>query len=310
MFLSRRVVACVAALCFLLFLGGCKSKFEKLRASNNIAEKYQEAIKYYNNKKYSKALILFDELMVKYRGQAEAEDLYYYTAYTNYRLRDYTSARYHFKQFTDTYPNSGRTEECRFMGAYCYYLESPKASLDQEYTHRAIDAMQLFINLYPTSERAIEAGELIQNLRDKLEKKAFENAKYYLDMGLQDDYRAAVIAFDNVLREYPDTKYAEEMEYLSIKAQLLYAENSYLNRQEERFDYAIELFNRFESAYPESKFLKDAVGLKEDAQKGIAQAKKRLDAYNNALAEQQKLNERSTPEATLPVPQQQTTTQN
>src|SRR5690606_17121578 len=236
--------------------------------------KYQEAIKYYNGKKYSKALILFDDLITRYRGQAEAEDLYYYTAYANYYLRDYTSARYYFKQFTDIYPNSARAEECRYMGAYCYFLESPKVGLDQEYTYRAIEALQLFINLHPDSERAEEAAGLIQQLRDKLETKAFNSAKLYLDMGLQDDYRAAVIAFDNVLREFPDTKYAEEMEFLSIKAQYLYANQSSTRRQEERFGEVIELYDRFINSYPESKFRKDAEQLKQDAEKGIEQAKK------------------------------------
>ncbi len=295
MFINRRIVAWVAVVFLVVMAAGCKSKFEKLRASNNIAQKYQEAMKYYNNKKYSKALILFDDLMLRYRGQAEAEDLYYYTAYTNYNLRDYTSARFHFKQFTDTYPNSSRTEECRFMGAYCYYLESPKSALDQEYTYRAIEALQLFINLYPNSERAEEASDLIQRLRDKLEAKAFANAKLYLDMGLQDDYRAAVIAFDNVLRDFPDTKYAEEMEFLSIKAQYLYANQSSIRRQEERFGEVIDLYSGFVSAYPESKFRKDADQLKADAEKGIDQAKKRMAQFAAMSAQN--------PEETINTPQ-------
>lgn len=258
----------------LLLAGGCKSRFEKLRTSNNIAQKYQEAIKYYNNKKYSKALVLFDDLANNYRGQAEAEDLYYYLAYTNYRMKDYTSARYAFNEFVRLYSFSARTEECRFMAAYCFYLEAPRYSLDQEYTYRAIESLQLFINLYPESERAAESAELIQELRDRLEHKAFANAKLYLDMGLMDDYRAAVIAFDNALRDFPDTKYAEEMEFLSIKAQYLYANNSTTRRQEERFGEAIDLYNRFVASYPESKYLKEATALKENAERGIREAQK------------------------------------
>ena len=274
MFINRRIAAWIAGVFLVVMVVGCKSKFEKLRASNNIAQKYQEALKYYHKKKYSKALILFDDLVQKYRGQAEAEDLYYYNAYANYNLRDYTSARFNFKQFTDTYPNSPRAEECRYMGAYCYFLESPKVGLDQEYTYRAIEALQLFINLYPDSERAQEAAGLIEQLRDKLETKAFHNARLYLDMGLQDDYRAAVIAFDNVLSEFPDTKYAEEMEFLSIKAQYLYADQSHPRRQEERFGEVLDLYTNFMADYPESKFRKEADQLKQDAEKGIEQAQK------------------------------------
>ena len=280
MFLNRRIGWAILCMVFVLFAGGCKSRFEKIRTSNNIAQKYQEAIKYYDNKKYSKALVLFDDLANRYRGQSEAEDLYYYIAYTNYRLRDYTSARYAFNEFVRSYSFSSRTEECRFMAAYCYYLEAPRYSLDQEYTYRAIESLQLFINLYPDSERAEESAELIQELRDRLEEKAFANAKLYLDMGLMDDYRAAVIAFDNALRDFPDTKYAEEMEFLSIKAQYLYANNSTTRRQEERFGEAIDLYNRFVSAYPESKFLREAESFKRDAERGIREAQQKMAQFS------------------------------
>lgn len=280
MFLNRRIGWAILCVAFVLFAGGCKSRFEKIRTSNNIAQKYQEAVKYYDNKKYSKALVLFDDLANRYRGQSEAEDLYYYIAYTNYRLRDYTSARYAFNEFVRSYSFSSRTEECRFMAAYCYYLEAPRYSLDQEYTYRAIESLQLFINLYPDSERAEESAELIQELRDRLEEKAFANAKLYLDMGLMDDYRAAVIAFDNALRDFPDTKYAEEMEFLSIKAQYLYANNSTVRRQEERFGEAIDLYNRFVSSYPESKFLREAESLKRDAERGIREAQQKMAQFS------------------------------
>src|SRR6201998_1853550 len=232
MFKKQRTILPGLLIVMVLVAGGCKSKFEKLKASNDNAKKYQAAIAYYNKKEYSKALELFETLVQRYRGQAQAEDLYYYYAYTNYRLKDYTSASYHFKQFSDTYPSSQRAEECNFMSAYCYYLDSPIFSLDQENTTKAIDKLQLFINLYPKSERVTEASKLIQNLRDKLERKAFENAKLYLTIS---SYQAAVIDFGNVLRDYPDTKYAEEMEFLTIRAQYQYADHSNVFKQHDRY---------------------------------------------------------------------------
>jgi len=112
----------------LIVFTSCKSRFEKLRASTDYAKKYQEAIRLYNKKDYSKALVLFDDLVQRYRGRAESEDLFYYYAYTNYKLKDYLSARYHFKTFSDTYPSSAKAEECRFLTAYCFYLDSPNFS--------------------------------------------------------------------------------------------------------------------------------------------------------------------------------------
>lgn len=257
---------------------GCKSKFEKLQASNDTGKKYQEGIRLYNSKKYSKALILFDDLNQKYRGRDEAEDLAFYLAYTNYKLKDYTTARYQFKVFADTYPNSPKAEECRYMSAYCYYLESPNYSLDQDNTVKAIDALQLFINLYPKSERVAEASKLIQDLRDKLEKKAFDNAKLYLTTGGYDaqNYRSAVIAFRNVLRDYPDTKYAEEIGYLSIRAQILYAQNSLETKQEERYTEAVTMADEFAEDFANSKYLKEVKDMRKQSEHGIEQAKKIL----------------------------------
>lgn len=265
-----------ALLLLLISFNGCKSKFEKLRASNNLAKKYEEAVKLYEQEKYSKALILFEDLMHKYRGRSEAEDLYYFNAYTHYRLKDYISARYHFKQFATTFPYSDRAEEARFMSAYSYYLDSPRSSLDQENTRKAIDELQLFVNIYPESERAEEAGELIQKLRDKLETKAFDNAKLYYNMGFGDDYRASVIALENMLQDYPDTKYAEEAEYLIIKSQYLFADNSYVHRQESRFSEALDYYDDFVEKYPESKYLKELNDIREKSEKKITLAVKNM----------------------------------
>ena len=257
----------------LIGLSGCKSKFEKLRASNDTARQYQEAIRLYNAKKYNKALILFDDLVKKFRGRPEAEDLNYYFAFTNYHLKDYTTARYQFRNFTDTYPNSPRAEECRYMAAYCYYLESPVYSLDQANTLKAIESLQLFINIYPESERAEEAAKLIDDLRGRLERKSYENSKIYLDIG---DYLAAVIAFDNSLRDFPDTKYAEQLEFYKIEAQYLYALNSSERRKEERFRDAIEFADDFMSNYPESSYLKEASTYKADSEKKIIETQETL----------------------------------
>jgi outer membrane protein assembly factor BamD len=272
-------------------LSSCKSKYDKLKASNDNAKKYQEAVKYYNKKDYTKALGLFEDLVTRYRGRAEAEDLFYYYAYTNYRLKDYTSARFHFKTFADTYPSSPRAEECRFIAAYCFYLDSPTYSLDQENTTKAIESLQLFINLYPKSDRVTEASKLIQNLRDKLEQKSYADSKLYLTIG---DFQSAVIAFGNTLRDYPDTKYAEEIEFLTIQAQYEFARISYERKQPERYTQAIGFADEFIEKYPQSKFLKGANDYKKDSQQGIERANRVLAEASENIKLAQKLAKKDT----------------
>jgi outer membrane protein assembly factor BamD len=279
----------------LLGLAGCKSRFEKIRLSNDVRKKYEEAMRLYNKKDYSKALVLFEGLAQRYRGLEDAEDLNYYYAFTLYRLKDYTTARYKFKEFADTYPNSKNAEECRYYGAYCYYLDSPKSSLDQENTYKAIDALQLFINFYPKSERAVQAAQYIANLRDKLETKAFDNAKLFYTLGGYDVsyYKSAVVALKNAQIEFPDIKYAEEMDLLIVKSQYMYAKNSYPYRQEDRFNEAIAYYNEYTEAHPNGKFAKEAKQLKDDSESGIKSAQKLLADEAAYIAKYNALNKKS-----------------
>ena len=269
-----------------LSIAGCKSRFEKIRLSNDVAKKYQEAMRLYNKKDYSKALILFEDLSQKYRGRTEAEELNYHYALTLFNLKDYTTARFQFKYFADTYPTSKYAEECRYLGAYCFYLDSPDFTLDQENTYKAIDAMQLFINLYPKSERVEQASKYIADLRGKLEDKAYANAKMYYELGGYDlsNYKSAVIALKNAQIDFPDIKYAEEMNLLIVKSQFEYAKASYEFRQEERFTEAITYADEFLENYPESKLAVEVLALKKDSEKGIEKAKHVLATQEEQVA--------------------------
>jgi outer membrane protein assembly factor BamD len=102
-------------------------------------------------------------------------------------------------------------------------VESRGFSLDQDKIWTAIKSLQNFINLYPNSDRAADAGTLIQSLREKLEEKSYANSKLYVTLG---DWQAAVISLGNTLRDYPDTKNAEQLEFLTIRAQYEYARHS------------------------------------------------------------------------------------
>ncbi|MGF7081110.1 outer membrane protein assembly factor BamD [Mucilaginibacter sp. UYCu711] len=270
----------VGLLIVLLFsVVSCKSKYEKLKASNDNAKKFQEGKRLYDKKEYAKALGLFETLLSRYRGTDGATDLFYLNAMANYKLKDYTAAAYHFNEFATSYPSDPRAEEARFLTAYCYYLDAPVFSLDQESTYKCIDKLQLFINLYPKSDRVAEASKLIQDLRDRLELKSYSNAKLYLIIG---ENQSAVIAFGNTLRDYPDTKYAEELEYLTIKAQYEYAHQSREYRQEERYTQAITFADAFFDKYPKSLYTAEAQKLKKDSQAGIIDVKRVLaEAANN-----------------------------
>jgi len=271
MFKKQRSVVGGLLILLLVAAGSCKSKYEKLKASNDNTKKFAEGKRLYEKKQYSKALGLFETLLVRYRNQEGAEELFYLNAMTTYKLKDYTAASFYFKDYAKDFPSSIHAEEARFLTAYCLYLEAPVFSLDQANTLKSIEAMQLYINLYPKGEHVAEANKLVDDLHGRLEEKSFANAKLYYVTG---NHQAAVISFGNTLRDYPDTKYAEEIEYLNAKAQYQYARNSRETKQEERFEEAKNLAVGFVEKYPTSKYLKEVNGVKEDSENGIASVRR------------------------------------
>jgi outer membrane protein assembly factor BamD len=230
-------------------------KFNRLLKSGDMEQKYAAAVKYFDKEDYSKAQILFDELMGVYKGTAKAEEVSYYFAYCNYNLDDYIIAGYQFRNFVKNFPSSKHTEECAYMNAYCFYLDSPPYSLDQTDTRLAIKEFQRFTNQYPKSERIEKCNELLDILRGKLERKSYDNAMLYFDMG---DYRASSVAFANHIKEFPDSRHVERFSYLIVRSNYLMALNSIESKKQERFKAAVDAYIKFIDLYPKSQFIKEA----------------------------------------------------
>ena len=153
----------------LVFLLSSCDPYQKLLKSSDYELKLAKAKEYYNNGACEKAIPLFEELMSVYKGTRDVENMYYYYAYAHYCNHDYVLASHYFKSFVDYYPRSNNAENASYMIGFCEYQMSPKASLDQEDTKKAIEGLQLYINQYPTGTRVDEANKLMDELRSKLE---------------------------------------------------------------------------------------------------------------------------------------------
>lgn len=254
----------------LLVFGACKSEFERIRASNDPEILYKKANEYFDNSEYQKAQTLYELIISSFRGRPEAEEISFKYAYTYYHLEQYILASYYFKNFSQTYANSGKREESDFMNAYSNYQLSPTFRLDQTYTQTAIDELQLFVNTYPRSNRVEECNALIDEMRAKLEKKAFEEGILYFDLR---SYQSATHVFENLLKDYPETKSAEEVRFKIIESAYLLAENSVVERQEERYREALARTETFLTRYPSSSFKREVLAIQNNSQKKLNQFK-------------------------------------
>ena len=252
--MQRNTLISIAILLVMSTLSGC-SKYQRIFKSTDNDLKYEAAIAYYENKDYYRALQLFDQLIPMVRGTEREEKISYYYAYSYYNQKDYILAGYYFKRFADNFPSSRYTEECYFMTAYCSYLNASPPNLDQTSSLDAIRDFQAFINRYPKSERVERCNELIDKLRLKLEEKNYQQAMLYFRM---EEHQAAIVTFQNLLRDYPDTRFREEAMFNVIKAWSFYAENSVTAKKMERHQAAVSAFNDFKALYHESRYMKEA----------------------------------------------------
>lgn len=234
---------------FLIIFSSCASKLSKTLKSTDSEYKLKMAENYFAQEKYANAQMLFEDLFPVFKGTAKFEDLYYKYAFSAYHLKDYANAENLFKTFVETFPNSAKAEEADFMRAYSFYKQSPKAELDQTNTTKAIGQLQAFINTHPLSARVPEATSIIDDLRAKLEVKDFKSADLYYNLGY---YKAAAIAFNALIENYPESASADEYKLMVIKSYYLYAKNSVEDRQVERFDKVVAECTEFIDRFPES----------------------------------------------------------
>ncbi|MFY0603319.1 MAG: outer membrane protein assembly factor BamD [Flavobacteriaceae bacterium] len=235
-------------------------EYHKALNKGTTQEQYKMAVKMYESKKFSRALRLFEKITASYRGKPQMERIQFMVAQSYFNEKNYTLSGFYFDRFTNNYPTSSKREEAAFLSAYSYKLSSPSFSLDPTDTYKALGAFQQFINDYPNSTRLAEANKHYQEIRLQLEKKAFEIAKTYYITAEQDfrNYKATVVAMDNLLADFLGTKYKEEAFYYKLKAYHDLAIKSTDRKKEERIKDAMRAYNKFVKTFPQSKYLKES----------------------------------------------------
>jgi outer membrane protein assembly factor BamD len=248
---------------------GCEN-VSKVMKSKDPEYKLRKAEGYYARKKYNWAQEIYEDVMPYFKGTPKFEDIYYKYAYTAYYQRDWMNAENLFKTFAEVFPHSTRSEEMEYMRAFTYYKQSPKPELDQTSTIKAMGMMQTFINTHPGSARNKEAGAIVDICRQKLEAKDRNAAKLYFDLG---QFRAAAVAYEALLINYPDAQQADMYKYMSIKSYYLFAQMSVEEKKEERYGKVVDSCTDFMDQFPQSTFAKEVqqyLSLSQNQLKSIA----------------------------------------
>lgn len=246
-------------LLLMVVLTGC-GDYQRLLKSRDPEEKYQAALRYFDNKQYVKAQTLFDDVSVYFKSTERGEDVLAYLARCYMGQKTYESATEYYQAYIRNYPKGKYATEAYFQIGHCQYLDSPDARLDQDITKKSIEAFQIFVELYPESPYAEQAYEEMNEMYDKLALKELHNAKLYYNLGtyLGNNYLSCEIVAKNALKNYPSNKYQEDFSWLIMQSKYQQMINSYEDKKVDRARDAQDEYYNFTTEYPDSKHRKEA----------------------------------------------------
>ena len=215
----------------------------------------------YKDGDFQEAYNDFRIVTLQYQGSSFSDDAQFYMGECKFQREEYILAAYEYDVLIRTMPTSEFVPNARFQKAMCYYQQSPRSNLDQEYTHKAIDEFQSFIEYHPTDPRVLDAEAKISELNSKLAKKEYDSGMIYMRMQY---YRAATVTFDFILEKYHDTPYAEPA--LLKKAESLHERRKYAD--------AVTSAKLFLEKYPSSTLKSEAESILGDSRGKLDQERK------------------------------------
>lgn len=247
-------------------LSSCKSQYEMLLTSNDADLKYEAAFDYFNEGKYSKAGSLFESLSVPTNGTERDDTVRFYWGLSNYKFKDYYTAETNFANFLDVYPRSPFASEARYLRLDCLYRSTLRYELDQMPTYKAITEISEYMIEFPRTPHMEACREMLVDLNERLDKKAYEAARLYYKM---ENYKSARVAFRNVLKDDADNIYREDILYYIAMSSYNYAHMSIPEKQKERYLTFVDDYLNFIGEIPQSHYRKELDTVYRKAQKAL-----------------------------------------
>ncbi len=238
-----------------LTLVGC-GNYQKALKSEDAKLKLRVADSLYAAGKYGKAINLLEKVVPLYRGTDSAAPVALKYANALYNDGRYPESGYQFETYRNSYAGDPNREYATFMVGKSSYEMAPIYSKDQQPTDKAMAKFQDYINIYPNGEYAEEANGLVDELRYKLDKKAYEIAKNYHKRApfSRGGYTSAITSFENFIIDHPGSEFQDDAQFYLIESQYSYAINSFPSLIPDRLKVAKDYYDTFANRFPESEY--------------------------------------------------------
>lgn len=259
--MSMKKLFFISTICVALLFSSCASEFNAVYKSTDSNYRYEYAKECFFKGKYTRAIILLNDLIVVQKGTENAQESLYMLAMAQYKSGDYESAAQAFKRYVQSYPKGKYAELASYYVGESLFMCTPEPRLDQSQTVSAIASFQEFLDLFPDAKLKNSAQNRLFELQDKLVKKELYSAQLYYDLGPYfgnctsggNNYEACIITAENALKDYPYSSLRENFAVLVMKSKFELAEQSVEEKRLERYQDAEDECYGFINEYPDSK---------------------------------------------------------
>ncbi len=197
-------------------------------------------------KNSDKARLLFKEIMQLYPESIYAKKAKIGIADSYFKQKDASSliiAYAEYQEYVNYYPDSPDAIYAKYQAGMCYYKMKYKPGRDQTYTFKAIKAFESLIKVYPETDEAKKAKDIVKECRRTLGIHFYKigRSNYRLK-----SFNGAIVRFKQVMDNYPEFEKEENLFY--------YTGMSYVKLRD--YDSAVSFFQKVLTSYPKSKLVK------------------------------------------------------
>jgi outer membrane protein assembly factor BamD len=177
---------------------------------NVATDKLALADRLFEKGSFGEAAVEYKDFLATFTGD-ERSDYAQFRLAESYRLdKDYALAEVEYRILINDYGYSDYVDDAFFLEGVCAFRQSPRYERDQTKTYLALERLNRFLAMFPSSSRVEEARGVLREIHEKLAHKDFTAAKLYFS---KKHYDASLVYLRKVIEEYPETVWAERSRY-------------------------------------------------------------------------------------------------
>jgi outer membrane protein assembly factor BamD len=177
---------------------------------NLATDKIALADRLFNKGSFGSAAVEYKDFLATFAGD-ERSDYAQYQLAESYRLdKEYALAEVEYRILINEMVYSDYVDDAYFLEGVCAFRQSPRFERDQTKSYQALERLNRFLQIFPTSPRQEEARALIREIHEKLAHKDFAAVELYYS---RKHYDASLVYLRTIIDLYPETIWAARSRY-------------------------------------------------------------------------------------------------